>query len=256
MRSVTEEVFAGIEGSTCQVASIAGWSCWLSADTVDGQRQLGRAFQNYLNVDTNELSSCIELRIANADRPRLRIISKGQPCHFPPPDGGSEWKGFVQTAHPYTTAYRYEPLGEAPLFEVRDAEVIVLRPQFWQVVARTMFAWLFIRERPVVNLHAAVSAIGDHSLVLIGSSGAGKSTLSWALHQQGGMFTATNGHFSHCQSIINIHGCAISACGQAAWTFWKTSLSMPLGMKRSQTTRNARSDCLHRVDFARATTLR
>jgi hypothetical protein len=73
-----------------------------------------------------------------------------------------------------------------PVLETRGTELRVLQPEHWTRYVQGMTFHMMRVEHPIIGLHAAIAAVHDHTLVLVGGSGHGKSTLAGALHQAGG----------------------------------------------------------------------
>lgn len=165
--------------------AFAGWRCGLAANTEEGLRLLERLFGRYRCEGGTAPLSDIEVWLEAGSAPRLRLLRGGRPCDFRELLAGPEWRRFAPVPHSGGALYSDALFGSAPVIEARGGAFHVLQPERWPLYAQLAFVWLLLQEAPVVNLHAAVSALEDRALVLLGPSGAGKSTLSWALHQQG-----------------------------------------------------------------------
>nr|UXE44308.1 hypothetical protein Hi04_10k_c1889_00029 [uncultured bacterium] len=166
-------------------AGLAGWNCWLTADTPAGRDMLQRTFRSCQSDQPARVSSGICVSVRTPGPPRLRLISGGRGFTLDQLMRGPEWKRFARLPHPSRNLFVDTILGGEPALEITGGELLVLQPDRWPIYAQMGFLGLLLHECPCVSLHAAVLASNGTALVLIGSSGCGKSTLSWALHERG-----------------------------------------------------------------------
>jgi hypothetical protein len=81
--------------------------------------------------------------------------------------------------------------------------------------------WLMLEESALVCLHAAVAAIGEVAVVMVGPTGAGKSTLARALHDEGAevftdegaFFTATDLRLHAARNDVALRPGGVAALG-------------------------------------------
>lgn len=176
-----------LAGSRPLEVEFAGCRFRLSADTPEGQDRLDAVFGYYRAVGGPEAKAGIEVSLADG-APRLRLTSGGRALDLEALISGPDWRRFVPLPHPTRRLFGERHWGEEPILEALPDGLAVLRRELWPRYAQLAFIWLVLRERPVMGLHAAVSALEGQAVALVGPSGCGKSTLSWALHSLGAQF--------------------------------------------------------------------
>jgi hypothetical protein len=172
-----------------RTVELAGWRCVVEAALPDAAERLAEIFGAYGEAGFEAASGTADAEIAvrpdAAGFPRFRLTGRGRAYCSSELTAGPDWKRFVPVPHPSRRLFAELRAGEAPVLEELPGELLLLRPELWPRYVQLGLLWLLLRERPVVGLHAAVSAVAGHALVLVGNSGTGKSTLSWALGRRG-----------------------------------------------------------------------
>ena len=99
--------------------------------------------------------------------------------------GGRRFNAVGNASYADSCVFSDVVFGDAPALELRNGDLHVLNPEHRHVYIDTVMTWLMLRESSLVSVHAAVCAVGEIGLVLLGPSRAGKSTLACALAAQG-----------------------------------------------------------------------
>jgi hypothetical protein len=147
--------------------------------------RLAREYARFVVDGAPDIDSEILVHASASDRPRIRVVSHGKACRIEDVLRGPENNRFRDLGYPGRLVFADTVMGCTPAVEVEGDDLIVLLAEQWPVYTFCLQIWLMLHEAPIVGMHAAATAVGQHALMLIGPSGSGKSTLSYALHRRG-----------------------------------------------------------------------
>lgn len=165
-------------------AGIAGETAWICADTEQALQEIATLSDGYETKPGDPLSSGVSLR-TSGPYPSLSLALDGEGCDPGRMFVGPEWKRFTPIEHATRRLYADTLFGGEPALEIVGSEILILRPEHWDIYLFLAHGWLLLQSRKLAIIHAAVAATHGIALVLVGASGAGKSTLSLALMERG-----------------------------------------------------------------------
>src|SRR5436305_5765796 len=149
------EVAASADRRGPLYAGLAGWSCWLTADTPAGRELLQRTFRSCRSDQPSRASSGICVSTRAPGPPRLRLISRGRGFTLDQLMTGPEWKRFARFPDPSRSLFVDTILGGEPALEIAGGELLVLQPDRWPVYAQMSFLGLLFHECRCVSCQAA-----------------------------------------------------------------------------------------------------